>query len=128
MEKVKVKGKLYGKEVEVELDVVGKCPICGEGWVYESEKVFGCTNFKNGCKLTIWKEIAQRKIDKDIVKELIENRITDYVGGFISRKGNRFEARLELTNDGKVRFYSEDKVENGNNKEVVEDEEVSEVN
>ncbi len=112
MEKVKVKGKLYGKEVEVELDVIGKCPICGEGYIYDNGKAWSCTNFKNGCEFTIWKEIAKREIDEEIVKELIDNRITDYVGGFVSKKGNKFEARLQLTDDGKVRFYSEDKAEN----------------
>ncbi|MEE1228981.1 MAG: DNA topoisomerase [Lachnospiraceae bacterium] len=33
---------------------IGKCPECG-GDVYENERAFGCSNWKKGCKFTLWK-------------------------------------------------------------------------
>ena len=34
--------------------VVGVCPECGNP-VIETEKAFGCSNWKNGCRFTVWK-------------------------------------------------------------------------
>jgi DNA topoisomerase-3 len=109
MEKIEIKGKLYGKEVTVQLDVVGKCPLCEKGFVYEGSKAWGCTEFKNGCKLTIWKEIAGKEIDENIVKQLIEKEYTDWISGFTSKKGNKFEARLTIDKlNSRSVFYSEE--------------------
>jgi DNA topoisomerase-3 len=34
---------------------IGKCPLCGKP-VYENQKAFGCSGYKQGCKFAIWKD------------------------------------------------------------------------
>ena len=50
-------GALSRFKVEIPDDVenLRPCPVCGNP-VVESEKSFGCSNWKNGCKFTIWKD------------------------------------------------------------------------
>ncbi|MCI7031006.1 DNA topoisomerase, partial [Clostridium sp.] len=57
VEKIKNDTSLLHKfkvEVPEGAEEIGKCPVCGNP-VIEGEKGFGCTNWKNGCKYTIWK-------------------------------------------------------------------------
>lgn len=35
------------------------CPLCGSG-VLETERAFGCADWRNGCGFTVWKNAAQR--------------------------------------------------------------------
>ena len=69
------------KNFKVELpegtESIGKCPVCGND-IIEGEKGFGCTNWKNGCKYTIWKndkfiESMGKKVTKEMVKLLLKN-------------------------------------------------------
>ena len=72
------------------------CPLCG-GNIVEGQKGFGCSNWKSkGCRFIIWKNIAQKKIEITHVKQLLEKGITEVINDFISKKGNKFSARLKL--------------------------------
>lgn len=54
----------------------GLCPICKNGDVFEHNKGFYCSNWKSGCKFTLWKNQFQAFgiiFDADMVKELIKN-------------------------------------------------------
>lgn len=88
---------------------IGKCPRCG-GWITETAKGYGCANWKKergGCRFTIWKTIAGKSISREVAKALLENRRSDRIDGFRSKKGNLFSAALRLTetDDGwQVRF------------------------
>lgn len=80
----------------------GKCPACG-GEVVDGTKGYGCANWRDedgGCKFVIWKTIAKKKISKKAVTQLLKNGITEAIGGFESRKGKPFSARLRIENDG----------------------------
>ncbi|MDU5650020.1 MAG: DNA topoisomerase, partial [Clostridium perfringens] len=46
--------KHFKVEAPEGVEVLGKCPNCGNP-VIEGERGFGCVNWKNGCKYTIWK-------------------------------------------------------------------------
>ena len=64
-------------------EVIGICPKCGQN-VYESEKGFYCSGFRNypKCNFGVWKSdkaFIENNIDvtKDMVKELLENKKTN---------------------------------------------------
>ena len=82
-------------EVPEGVEEVGKCPICGNA-VIEGSKGFGCTNWKNGCKYTIWKDdkfIASfgKTVSKEMVKLLLQNGKVGF-RNLKSKKGNTFSA------------------------------------
>ena len=55
---------------------LGSCPMCKEGSVMENSKAFYCSRWKEGCKLTWWKNGLKRTggpiLTERIVKELLE--------------------------------------------------------
>ncbi|MDD7113934.1 MAG: DNA topoisomerase [Lachnospiraceae bacterium] len=74
---------------------VGKCPECGAD-VIESEKAFGCSAWKSGCKFTIWKndyyiQSFGKKVTYEMVKILLEHGKVGF-HGCVSKKGNKFSA------------------------------------
>ncbi|HCW53722.1 MAG TPA: DNA topoisomerase III [Clostridium sp.] len=90
-------GALSRFKVEIPEDVenIGPCPICGNP-VVETEKGFSCSNWKNGCKYTIWKDdkyIASfgKKVSKEMVQLLLKNGKVGF-RNLKSKKGNTFSA------------------------------------
>lgn len=79
------------------------CPSCEGGQLIEHKSFYGCTNYKAGCKMTISKIIAQKKISPKQLTELVTKGETGVLKGFKSKKGNPFNAKLKLDN-GKVTF------------------------
>lgn len=87
------------KKIKRERETFGKCPYCKQGDIVEYQKSYACTNYQSGCKFTIWKEIASRKITKTIVKQLMKNGITNKLE-FLSKNGKKFNGKLKLTKEG----------------------------
>ncbi|MBX9136635.1 MULTISPECIES: type IA DNA topoisomerase [unclassified Clostridium] len=88
---------------------VGKCPVCGNA-IIEGEKGFGCTNWKNGCKFTIWKndkfiESMGKKVTKEMVELLLKNGKVGF-RNLKSKKGTLFSAYLRYEKDEKTGYYS----------------------
>ena len=83
---------------------LGTCPSCKKGQIVEYPKSYGCTEFKNGCKFGIWKEIANKKITHKNVEDLINKGRTSLIKGFKGKSGNEFEAYLVLDNELKTAF------------------------
>lgn len=88
---------------------VGKCPVCGNA-IIEGEKGFGCTNWKNGCKFTIWKndkfiESMGKKVTKEMVELLLKNGKVGF-RNLKSKKGALFSAYLRYEKDEKTGYYS----------------------
>ena len=101
------------KNFKVELpegtESIGKCPVCGND-IIEGEKGFGCTNWKNGCKYTIWKndkfiESMGKKVTKEMVKLLLKNGKVGF-RNLKSKKGTLFSAYLRYEKDEKTGYYS----------------------
>lgn len=91
--------------------VIGKCPHCG-GEVVEFPRFYGCANWRKEdgkCPFTLPKKFTGRGIPSFVARELLESRESRKVSGFVSSKGEKFSASLELFWDGnkwklKMRF------------------------
>lgn len=58
------------------LNVLGKCPECKTGDIVENSKSYYCTNWRQGCKFSIWKnclEIYGKSIQSDEIEKLLKN-------------------------------------------------------
>ncbi len=90
-------------------ETVGLCPECGNP-VVETDKAFGCSNWKNGCRFTIWKndkfiESMGKKVSRDMVELLLKNGRVGF-RGLVSKKGNKFSAYLHYVKDEEKGNYS----------------------
>ena len=88
---------------------LGKCPLCGHA-VIEGTKGYGCSNWKNGCKFVIWKNdkflaTMKKKPTKTMVKSLLKNGKAT-VKGFVSKKGNKFDAVLKYEKNEDNEYFS----------------------
>ncbi len=93
--------------------VLGPCPKCKEGEVRESPKAYGCSRYKEGCSLTIWKKTAGKDISPKLAKDLLADGQTEWLEGFTSRAGKPFAARLKFDEEFKVVFDFESKPAGG---------------
>jgi DNA topoisomerase III len=88
---------------------IGNCPICGNP-VVEGEKSFGCSNWKNGCKFTIWKndkyiESYGKKVTKEMVEILLKNGKVGF-RNLRSKKGNTFAAYFRYEKNEETGYLS----------------------
>ncbi|MEG0292443.1 MAG: DNA topoisomerase [Anaerovoracaceae bacterium] len=110
VEKIK-EDKTFASKVKVDDEsvIVGICPECGNP-VLENEKAFGCSNWRNGCNYTIWKndsyiESFGKKVSKEMVKLLLQNGKVGF-HGLKSKKGNKFSAYFRYEKDIEKDTYS----------------------
>ena len=117
-ENVVIEETLYGRSVKVEVESLGKCPICG-GVVFdpikdfkgEPAKAYNCQKwFSKKCNFGIWKVFCEKKLTADVVAELLEfGHTKEAVTGLKSQKGTIFDTRLMLDKvDHKVHFFREE--------------------
>ncbi|ONI38009.1 DNA topoisomerase III [Candidatus Epulonipiscium fishelsonii] len=65
---------------------LGKCPLCNSD-VVESNKAFGCTNWRSGCKFTIWKDDWYIKsLGKEVTPMMVELLLNNGKVGFKNLK------------------------------------------
>ncbi|MGL5867648.1 type IA DNA topoisomerase [Clostridium chrysemydis] len=88
---------------------LGNCPECGNP-IIEGDKGFGCSNWKNGCKFTIWKDdryIASfgKKVSKEMVVLLLKNGKVGF-RNLKSKKGTTFSAYFKLEKDSKTNYWN----------------------
>jgi len=61
--------------------VLGSCPRCGET-ILEGKNAYGCSNYKNGCRFTVWKEaksgmLSHTTVTPDMVHSWLTGSWTD---------------------------------------------------
>jgi len=81
-------------------EAIADCPLCN-GKIVETAKAYSCSEWRSGCKMTIWKTVAHKKITVAMAKKLLDSGETGMLKGFKSSKGTGFEANLKLV-EGKV--------------------------
>lgn len=80
------------------------CPKCGKGYIFQGKKVYGCSEYKNGCNFMIPKEISKKSITPSMVAKLVEGKPTGKLKGFKKKDGTEFSAALELDASWKLQF------------------------
>lgn len=85
----------YGEEI-------GECPLCGKK-VVKGRYGYGCSGYKEGCKLRIPGVICKRVISVSNAKLLLNSKQSSEIKGFISKAGKPFDAKLCLE-DGRAVF------------------------
>lgn len=93
-----------GKEAQTDW---GVCPICGKP-LQENSKAVGCSGWRDGCKFTVWKTVAQKKLTQKQLSNLLKNGDSGLIKGFTSRKGTKFDAHLVMKDDYTTEFRFED--------------------
>ena len=97
---------IINQDIEVEkfekkMEVIGKCPKCNSN-IYENSKSYYCSNYKNGCKTSLWKEanyFGQKiKINKDNAKKLLSGE--QVVFKIKSKSGKEYNAHFGIEVNG----------------------------
>ena len=83
-------------------EIVGACPLCGRN-VVRGRFSYGCMGYEDGCKFRVGVNICQRDIPVMEVRRLLAEGSTATIGGFISKNGKYFKARLVIK-DGNAVF------------------------
>lgn len=91
------------------VESLGKCPQCGNP-VIEGNKGYGCSNWRSGCRFTIWKndkyiQSFGKKVTKDMVKILLEKGRVGF-RNLKSKKGNVFTAYFTYEKNQEKGYYS----------------------
>lgn len=88
---------------------VGTCPLCGNS-IIETERAFGCSNWKSGCKYTIWKNDKYiASIGKSVTRRMVELLLENGKVGFRnlkSKKGTTYAAYLKYVKDEKTGYFN----------------------
>lgn len=79
------------------------CPSCNDGRIENKGKFYGCTGYKEGCKVTFPKKLAGKSITNTIIKTLCTKRQTNKLKGFTGKKG-KFETKLILNDKNEIKF------------------------
>lgn len=82
---------------------VSSCPSCN-GSIEDKGKFYGCSGYRQGCKVTFPKKLAGKTITKSNIKSLCTKKETNKLKGFKSKKGKSFEAKLILNEENQVKF------------------------
>ncbi len=61
--------------VQKQHESFGTCPVCGKP-IYESDKTYYCSGFKDGCNFRIWKSAFGHKLTKTEVQTLLKGETT----------------------------------------------------
>ncbi|EGT3615372.1 type IA DNA topoisomerase [Clostridium perfringens] len=101
--------KHFKVEAPEGVEVLGTCPNCGNP-VIEGEKGFGCVNWKNGCKYTIWKNDKYiTSFGKQVTPQMVRLLLANGKVGFRnlrSRKGNTFAAYFIYEKDEEKGYFT----------------------
>ena len=100
---------IFKVELEEGTVSMGLCPTCGNH-VVENEKNYGCVNWKNGCKFTIWKDDRYiqsfgKNVSEDMVKLLLKNGKVGF-RNLKSKKGTLFSAYFKYVYNQETGYYN----------------------
>ena len=94
---------------------LGKCPVCGNK-VLENSKAFYCSNWKEGCSFTVWKNILDRygsTMDSAKMRKILKDGKADKIKITMPQTGESGKAELVLNKERnyavEIRNFERDK-------------------
>ena len=78
------------------------CPVCGKE-IRRGKINWFCTGYKDGCKFTIWENVAGAKLTEKDVINLCSGKKTG-VKHCENKAGKKFDCKFELDEENKIRF------------------------
>ncbi|MDZ4836429.1 MAG: DNA topoisomerase 3 [Candidatus Melainabacteria bacterium] len=83
----------------------GQCPQCKVGFVKPTPKGAGCSQWREGCNFSIWRECFGATLSDEHMKDLIKDKRTKLIKGFKKKSGEgTYDARLKVNEEFKVRL------------------------
>lgn len=98
-----------GKTYKPKGPVYGHCPVCEDGQITENSKSFYCTNWRRGCKMTIWKNMLERygrTMDPETVTRLLKDKKIEDYSMIQAQTGEKKLATLVLAEAGQVQLLN----------------------
>lgn len=86
---------------------IAKCPACPTGSIVDRYKFYGCSAYKEGCKVSFPKKLAGKTLTQNMIKTLCEKKQTKVLKGFKGKKP--FSTALKLDQEYKIKFDFEKK-------------------
>ncbi|QXM06428.1 DNA topoisomerase [Crassaminicella indica] len=81
---------------------LGSCIACEDGQILENRKAFYCSNWREGCKFTVWKDSLKmygQQLTPEIIKELLEKGIIKDIDIVLPQTHEKCKASLEFRED-----------------------------
>ncbi len=78
------------------------CPFCNA-----EAKLTKYGVFCDSCGFKLFRKVAQKQLTNKELRQLLKNKKTDTISGFVSQKGDEFSAKLILNDDKKLSFCFE---------------------
>lgn len=100
-EPLKGKGR-KGAARKKSVSALGNCPLCNNGGIYENTKAFYCSQWKEGCRFTIWKNSLDaygNTVDAQKVKILLKGEPVKGIKVTLPQTGDMGTADLVLKKD-----------------------------
>lgn len=94
------KGKPVTEKKEEKPKVSISCPACSSS-LSLGEKALNCTG---GCGFVLWRTVSGKKLTDSQIENLITKKSTVFISGFVSKKGDKYVAKLHLTDENKIKF------------------------
>ncbi|TWL46264.1 DNA topoisomerase [Bacillus licheniformis] len=98
----------FSKEESTEKEVIASCPNCGRD-MYENQKGYSCSGYKEGCKTTLWKnnleKCGKKKIGKAEAKKLLVGKRVRMK--LKSKTGNAYEKEVIFNKEKNMVVFAE---------------------
>lgn len=85
---------------------LGKCPVCKKGDILENSRSFFCSEWKRGCKYSLWKDDLKSygiTLDEKMVKKLLKGEKIEHIAIILPQTGEKAVADLVMAADGSGR-------------------------
>lgn len=130
--KAKIEVFLNNNMPKKEYESLGTCPSCKKGKIRELEKGFGCSEYRNGCKFTVWKKSMFNFFERfgvQITESYMQNVVVAalkkeplFYVGLKNTKGDSFDAYIDISFNKEFHSWGmqlkfEDKFKKKDNKE-----------